>query len=124
MDGKMERTMTIAGVLLLTLVISCRETDTNEAPISDATVKTKVIPETSPAEDKPIDPLDECQALLDQARKAGSTDIQAAIKALDQADQCLHDCMYTANQVYWLQMNSELKQARTELIKAQQEKDR
>ena len=117
----MKRVMTIVGVLLLAFVVSCRKADTTEAP-----VETKAIPETAPApaEIKPVDPLDEVQALIEAARKVSSTDTQAALAAWDKAAACLYDCTYTSNQVYWLQMNSEVEKAREKLIKARQEQDR
>jgi hypothetical protein len=114
----MKRVMTIMGVLLLTLVVSCRNSETTEQPAEDGGVVKEAIPTTAPAvAEKTIDPLDECQTLLDKARKVSTTDIRSALKILDQADQRLHDCMYTANQVYWLQMKSELDKARDGLVK-------
>ncbi len=56
----MKRAMTIVGMLLLVCVMSCRKENTAETP-----VKAKANPETLPAETKPIDPLDEVQALIE-----------------------------------------------------------
>ena len=113
----MKRAMTIIGMLLLVCVVSCRKEDPAETP-----VKAEAIPETLPAETKPVDPLDEVQTLIDAAKKVNSSDTQAALTAWDKAAACLHDCMYTSNQVYWLQMNSEIEQAREKLIKHQNSK--
>jgi hypothetical protein len=113
----MKHVMTIIGVLLLTFVVSCRNSETTEQPASDEGTAKEATPTTAPAvTEKTIGPLDECQTLLDKARKVSSTDIKSALKILDQADQCLHDCMYTANQVYWLQMESELTGAREKIV--------
>ena len=118
----MKRVITIVGVLLLALVVSCRNSETTEQPVSDEGLAKEAIPTTAQAvTEKTVDPLDECQALLDKARKVGSTDIKAALKILDQADQRLHDCMYTANQVYWLQMQSELAGARGRIVQIERQ---
>jgi hypothetical protein len=110
----MKRAMTIVGMLLLVCAVSCRKENTAETP-----VKAKVIPDTAPAETKPVDPLDEVQTLIEAARKVSSSDSKTALSAWDKAAACLHDCMYTSNQVYWLQMNSEIEKAREKLINAQ-----
>ena len=123
MDREMKRVMTIVGVLLLTFVVSCRNSETTEQPAGDEGTAKETTPTTAPAvTEKTVDPLDECQTLLDKARKVSSADVKAALKILDQADQRLHDCMYTANQVYWLQMKSELDKAREKIIKYQNAK--
>ena len=112
--------MTIVGMLLLASAISCRKADTDEGA-----VKQKAIPETAPAETRPVDPLDECQTLIEAARKVSLVvgDTNAAMAAWDKVAECLHDCMYTSNQVYWLQMKSEVDKARVKIakLKAKQE---
>ena len=120
----MKRAMTIVCMLLLAGSVSCRKADTNEGAAGDATVKTKAIPETTPAEARAVDPLDECQTLIEAARKVNSTDTKAAMAAWDEVAERLHDCMYTSNQVYWLQMKSEVDKARAKIarMKAFQEK--
>ena len=106
--------MTIIGMLLLLCAVSCRKEDPAETP-----VKAEAVPGTLPAETKPIDPLDEVQTLIEAARKASSSDTKTALTAWDKAAACLHDCMYTSNQVYWLQMNSEIEKAREKITKHQ-----
>jgi Mg2+/Co2+ transporter CorC len=113
----MKRVMTIVGVLLLTFVVSCRNSETTEQPVSDEGPAKEAISTTAPAvTEKTVDPLDECLALIEAARKVSPTDTKAALEKLDQADQCLHDCMYTANQVYWLQTKSEIDETREIIV--------
>jgi len=112
----MKRAMTIIGMLLLAFAISCRKADTNEGVVGDAAVKTKAIPETAGAETRPVDPLDECQTLIEAARKVNSIDTKAAMAAWGEVAERLHDCMYTSNQVYWLQMKSEVEKARARIM--------
>jgi len=120
----MKRAMTIVCMLLLAGSVSCRKADTNEGVVGDADAKTKAIPETAGAETGPVDPLDECQMLIEAARKVNSIDTKAAMAAWDEAAERLHDYMYTSNQVYWLQMKSEIDKARARIarMKAFQEK--
>ena len=113
----MKRAVTIVGMLLLTFAISCRKADTSEGVVGDTGAKTKAIPETAGAETGPVDPLDECQTLIEAARKVNSIDTKAAMAAWDEAAERLHDCMYTSNQVYWLQMNAEVEKARAKIAK-------
>ncbi|MDP6634187.1 MAG: hypothetical protein QGG42_04775 [Phycisphaerae bacterium] len=119
----MKRTVAITGMLLLATLVSCRKAPTNEQPADDASAG-KAAAETNPAADAPLDLLDECQALLDKARKVSRTDIAAALEIMDEAAERLHDCTYTANQVYWLQMKAELDQFRAKLTRDQQDEDR
>ncbi len=114
----MRSAIIIVCMTLLTMSVSCRKTDTGDSPNADMSA---VQPS---AASKPADPLDECQALLDNAVKVRPTDPAAALEILDQAFERLHDCTYTANQVYWLQMHSKLKQARAELTGGRQEENR
>ncbi|MBL7219735.1 MAG: hypothetical protein ISS69_06465 [Phycisphaerae bacterium] len=113
----MKRAVTIVGMLLLTFAISCRKADTSGQAAGDTGAKTKAIPETAGAETRAVDPLDECQTLIEAARKVNSIDTKAAMAAWDEAAERLHDCMYTSNQVYWLQMNAEVEKARAKIAK-------
>jgi len=120
----MKRAATIVGMLLLTFAVSCRKADTGSQAGGGQTVKTKAMPETAGAETGPVDPLDECQTLIEAARKVSLTDTNTAKAAWDEAAERLHDCMYTSNQVYWLQMNAEVEKARAKIarMKALREK--
>jgi hypothetical protein len=124
----MKRMMTIAGVLLLGFVMSCRKADSTADgpgdPGNGDGPSTREAVVNSEAAGETIDPLDECQSLLDKAVAQGASDPAGPLETLDQADGRLHDCMYTANQVYWLQMESEVREAREKLTKALQNKAR
>ena len=115
----MKRIFVVASLVLLAMSVSCSKTD------SDVPGGKGSVAETAPAaEDPPVDMLDECQSLLDKARKMRSTDPKAALEILDEAFQRLHDCTYTANQVYWLQMKSELDEARVEFTESPKDPSR
>ncbi len=103
--------------MLLATAMSCRKTDTGQSPVGAGGAGKEAVAATAPSETE-IDPLDECQALLEKAVKLGPSDPAGGLKILDQADDCLRSCTYTANQVYWLQMHTELKQARERLTRA------
>jgi len=111
----MKRAATITFVLLLAQSISCGPAGTERGdPVAETRPGKAPSAQTAPASDEPIDLLDQCRALLDKARKTSSTDPKAALEILDEAFERLHDCTYTANQVYWLQMKSDLDRARAE----------
>lgn len=109
--------------MLLAAAVSCRKADTPQTPLGDSDAGEAAAAATAPSEVE-LDPLDECQALLDKAVKLGASDPAGGLKILDQADDCLRGCTYTANQVYWLQMHTELKQAREKLTGGRREEDR
>ena len=118
--------MTIVGMLLLVLSVSCRKADTNGQAVGDTEANKEAIADID-AEDKIVTPLEECEVLLDEARKTGFvvSDIEAATEAWDKAADGLQNHMYTVDQARWLTMNSEVKQARAKLaaMKARQKKD-
>lgn len=114
----MKYAVAVICAVLLTIPVSCRKAATDPQESADYSGAKRSAVETRPADDEPVDLLDQCQALLNKARKTSSSDPAAASDILDEAFERLHDCTYTANQVYWLQMHTELKQARERLTRA------
>jgi len=99
--------MTIMGILLLALSLSCRKADTNGESVGDTDAKDKIIRKQR---------LDECEALLAEARKVDKTDVGAAIAAHDKAWDALQDHKENIDPLKHAQMVSEVRKLHTALV--------
>jgi hypothetical protein len=106
----MKRAMTIMGMLLVTSVISCQKTDTNEQAVSDADTGDKIVRARA---------LKECEALLAEARKADPADPAAELAAWDNAAAGLHRLKRHIDPARWLSMGSEVAKAQENIIRIQ-----
>jgi hypothetical protein len=121
----MKHVMIIIGMLLLASAVSCQEADTSGDAAGDADANKETVGGPV-AEDKTTTPLEECEALLEEARKTGFAigDLAAATEAWDKAADGLLNHMYTVDQARWLTMDSEVKKAREKIAKMAEMKAR
>jgi len=104
----MKRVIIVMGMLLLAFLVSCRKEATNQEATGDPNARDRIIRKQS---------LDECEALLAEARKTDWNDAGAAIEAYNKVLAALQDHKDDIDPSKHAEMAGEIRKAIAALVK-------